>query len=638
MCGIIGLITNAKKNRQELLNTMLNCSKIIRHRGPDWNGVFISPNNNVALAHERLSIVDVNTGNQPLYSPDTSIVLVCNGEIYNHIKIREKYNYNYQTKSDCEVIIPLYIKYGNNCVKYLDGIFSFILYDIKNNVILVGRDRIGVNPLYWGMSSDEQGIWFSSEFKSITKECKDDCNILDFPPGHIWSSVNGISDNSFTNNLKQYYCPKWYAGNVSELLYKDLTEDETCKMIRESLINSVRKRLMCDVPFGVLLSGGLDSSLIASITSRYSKSILNNVWGSKLHTFSIGLKGSPDLKYAQEVAKSLDTIHHECNFTIEDGLNAIRDVIFHTETYDITTIRASTPMYLMSRIIKAHGIKMVLSGEGSDELFGGYLYFHQAPNSREFHRECVNKVRNLHKFDCLRANKSTMAWGVEARVPFLDTSFVDSVMNINPVYKFCDKDLNTGRNRIEKYILRKAFEKGDWLPESVLWRQKEQFGDGVGYGWIDSVKEHAEGRVSDLELDNATVKYPYNTPETKEAYYYRKLFSEIYPNREYSVKEWIPQIGWGNVGKDPSGRVQIAHDEDYNLPKSTNVCVPVVAPETETTPKNDKKNKKNENIKSITIDKKTKQKKSELSISKSDGETKPSNDLKTQERCLQLIV
>lgn len=657
MCGILGYYCKPHKNRQDLVNKVLNSSKIIRHRGPDWNGIFVSPRLNVALAHERLSIVDVNTGNQPLYSPDTSIVLVCNGEIYNHIKIREKYSYNYQTNSDCEVIIPLYIKYGLECVNHLDGIFSFILYDIINQVLVVSRDRIGVNPLYYGVSKSGDGWWFSSEFKAIAKECHYKMDINDFPPGHIWSSVNGVSLNRagllstpFNDNLKQYYNPDWYSGNVASLLYKDLTEGETCKMIRESLINSVRKRLMCDVPFGVLLSGGLDSSLIASITSRYSKSILNNVWGSKLHTFSIGLKGSPDLKYAREVAKFLDTYHHECNFTIEDGLNAIRDVIFHTETYDITTIRASTPMYLMSRIIKAHGIKMVLSGEGSDELFGGYLYFHQAPNSREFHRECVKKVRDIHKFDCLRANKSTMAWGVEARVPFLDTSFVDSVMNINPAYKFCAKDLKTGRNRIEKSILRKAFQAGNWLPDSVLWRQKEQFGDGVGYSWIDSVREHAGGLVSDLELDNASDKYPYNTPETKEAYYYRKIFSEIYPNREKSVKEWVPQIGWGNVGKDPSGRVQIAHDEDYNMAKSTHINVqveyskslsahasmPVPEIEATITPKLEK----DENIKSITIDKKTKQTKktkSDISISKS-KEKEPSNDLKTQERCLQLIV
>jgi asparagine synthase (glutamine-hydrolysing) len=567
MCGILGLYSNDKsEDNENLKQKTLHLSKILRHRGPDWNGLWQSDEKKIILAHERLSIVDINTGNQPLYSPDNSIVLVCNGEIYNHTQIRQKYNYNYLTKSDCEVIIPLYIKYGEKCVDYLDGIFSFLLYDKNNDVFLAGRDRIGVNPMYYGHAIEETGIWFASEFKAITHECKEDMALRDFPPGHTWSSKK-FDGNDFDTGLIQYYDPSWSLGNVSTLKYNDLDEENTCKLIRDELINSVRKRLMCDVPFGVLLSGGLDSSLIASITSRYSKSILNNIWGTKLHTFSVGLTGSPDLKYAAEVSKFLNTIHHEFTFTIEDGLNAVRDVIFHTETYDITTIRASTPMYLMSRLIKANGIKMVLSGEGSDELFGGYLYFHQAPNSREFHKECCIKVRDLYKFDCLRANKSTMSWGVEARVPFLDSGFVDNIMNINPKYKFCEKDVVTGRNRIEKYILRKAFSKGNWLPEEVLWRQKEQFGDGVGYNWIDSIKEYANNNITDLELDNASVEFKYNTPETKEAYFYRKTYSEIYPNRDETVSEWIPQTGWGDVKKDPSGRVQTAHtiEESANL-------------------------------------------------------------------------
>jgi len=565
MCGILGLYSNVShKNLKTKIN---NLSKILRHRGPDWNGMYISPDNKIALAHERLSIVDVNTGNQPLYSADKGIVLICNGEIYNHIQIRGKFNYNYQTDSDCEVIIPLYIKYGEECVNYLDGIFSFMLYDIKNNIIIVGRDRIGINPLYYGKDITPNTYWFASEFKAITHECDKNQTILDFPPGFIWSSLKAGTSNAFEKGLIQYYQPVWFSENVSSLIYSDLNEIKTCKIIKDTLIDSVKKRLMCDVPYGVLLSGGLDSSLMAAITKKYSNGMLDNHWSSNLHTFSVGLKGSPDLKYAKEVANFLKTTHHEFHFTIEDGINAIRDVIFHTETYDITTIRASTPMYLMSRLIKAHGIKMVISGEGSDELFGGYLYFHKAPNSREFHKECCRKVKDLHKFDCLRANKSTMAWGVEARVPFLDSRFVDIVMNLNPKYKYC-KDAD-GKQRIEKYILRKAFyekEPGDkWLPDNILWRQKEQFGDGVGYSWIDSIKEYAETLVTNIEMDNASEVFKYNTPETKEAYLYRKIFEEIYPERNQTIKEWIPQIGWGDVSKDPSGRVQNAHNPNIHI-------------------------------------------------------------------------
>lgn len=637
MCGILGLFSNDKsEDNDELKQKILNLSKILRHRGPDWNGLWESNHKKIVLAHERLSIVDINTGNQPLYSPDKSIVLVCNGEIYNHIQIRQKYNYNYSSNSDCEVIIPLYIKYGEKCVDYLDGIFCFLLYDTNNDIFIAGRDRIGVNPMYYGYANEEQGFWFASEFKAITQECCEDMSLNDFPPGHTWCSSR-IENNDFDTGLKKYYEPSWHSENISTLKYNDLDEEKTCKLIRDELINSVRKRLMCDVPFGVLLSGGLDSSLIASITSRYGKSILNNIWGTKLHTFSIGLKGSPDLKYASEVSKYLNTIHHEFNFTIEDGLNAIRDVIFHTETYDITTIRASTPMYLMSRLIKANGIKMVLSGEGSDELFGGYLYFHQAPNPREFHKECCQKVKYLHKFDCLRANKSTMSWGVEARVPFLDTSFVDMVMNLNPMHKFCQKNIETGRNRMEKHILRKAFSQGDWLPEEVLWRQKEQFGDGVGYGWIDSIKEYANNIITDLELDSAPEEFKYNTPETKESYFYRKTYNDIFPNRCKTVSEWIPQTGWGNVNKDPSGRVQSAHTIDSsNSPNSPNSSdplqpEPIVIKDIKESKLHDEEDN---SIKKINIKKGERKNTSDIQISKCEK----TDDLKTHERCMGFMV
>ena len=629
MCGILGyLLTNAESCIEPSIfkNRLLNSSKLLRHRGPDWNGIYISDDCKVGLAHERLSIVDINTGHHPLYSPDKSIVLICNGEVYNHVSIRNKFTYNYQTNSDCEVIIPLYIKYGKECVNYLYGIYCFILYDINNNMVFIGRDRLGVNPLYYGVSEDNDGWWFASELKAITNECSNDAVILDFPPGNIWYYNLNNKIREFNDNLIQYYNPNWFSRNINNLNYIELSEKETCSLIRDTLINSVRKRLMCDVPYGVLLSGGLDSSLIASITNRYNKNIINNVWGAKLHTFSIGLKGSPDLKYAKNVAKYLDTIHHECNFTIEEGLNAIKDVIFHTETYDITTVRASTPMYLMSRIIKAHGIKMVLSGEGSDELFGGYLYFHSAPNEREFHKECVNKVKDLHKFDCLRANKSTMAWGVEVRVPFLDSSFVDSVMNINPTYKFCEKNPSTGNNRIEKYILRKAFQEGNWLPNDVLWRQKEQFGDGVGYSWIDNLKSLSEDIITDIDMNSAEESYPYNTPETKEAYYYRKIYEELFPNREKTVKEWIPQIKWGNVNKDPSGRVQSAHDKDFEMNLNTDFEINNIAPPPEPIIRE---------VKKITL-KSKKIKKKTPSIS-SQIQTQ-SNETNTQERCIKLLV
>ena len=554
MCGIFAVFGYNKTHTRD---TLLQCSKTLRHRGPDWNGIYINEETKVCVCHERLSIVGVNKGAQPIYDCpyNKNYVLTVNGEIYNHLGIREivlQDRYDFTTDSDCEVILHLYREYGNKFLNMLDGVFSFALYDATENNFLVARDPIGVNPLYYAVDN-EQGICVASEIKAI-RQWSSDVEIKIFPPGHF-----------MTRNLElqRYYNPKWFLGESIPKYNMEVSEENICKIIRKSLTRSVEKRLMADVPFGVLLSGGLDSSLTSSIASKLVKQGKNKNWGSQLHSFSIGLEGAPDLKYARMVADHLGTIHHEFHFTVEEGIDAIRDVIYHLETYDVTTIRASTPMFLLSRKIKAMGIKMVLSGEGADEIYGGYLYFHKAPSDEIFHQECVKRVKNLHYFDCLRANKSTMAWGLEVRVPFLDKEFLNVSMPIRPEQKL---------NGIEKYILRKAFDpsmnNGEvYLPHDVLWRQKEQFSDGVGYNWIDSLIADCQSRVSDEEFENAGVKYEYNTPQTKEAYYFREIFEEYYPNCEKVSEFWVPNTDWEGVKADPSGRAQGVHenfDNEFN--------------------------------------------------------------------------
>lgn len=544
MCGILAFFNSLDKSEFMTRNKFLDLLKRIRHRGPDWNGVY-EIKDRVLIGHERLSIVGVDKGSQPLIYKN--IVLSVNGEIYNHKELfKTSLNNKYENNSgsDCEVILYLYKEYGAECVSMLDGIFSFILFDSENQKVLIARDPIGVIPLYYG-HSDINGLGVASELKCLYDVCD---KVEVFDPG-TYIEFNLVKDTSI---VKKYYNPEWPLISKSEPFHQELY----CYKIREELTRSVDKRLMCEVPFGVLLSGGLDSSLIASITSRLLKHS-NHLWGNNLHSFSIGLEGAPDLKMAKKVADFLGTCHHEFTFTVQEGLDVIRDMVYTLETYDVTTIRASTPMYLMSRKIKALGIKMVLSGEGADELFGGYLYFHNAPNSDEFHRECVKRVNGLSNFDCLRANKSTMAWGIEARVPFLDKAFIDLAMSISPNLKLKDK--------MEKYILRKAFDTpvNPYLPDEILWRQKEQFSDGVGYNWVDSIIEHASSKILDNEMDEDNlIRYVPDIPKTKEALYYRKLFDELFPDRSSIVPRWIPNTDWVGVKADPSGRAQNAHDEE----------------------------------------------------------------------------
>ncbi|KAK0754702.1 hypothetical protein B0T18DRAFT_43111 [Schizothecium vesticola] len=594
MCGIFAC--HSHPDVVKFKPTALKLSKAVRHRGPDWSGSVIS--NNTILCHERLSIVGVGgsrsvylssratthqkaeSGAQPLTNADESIILAVNGEIYNHRLIRKhlKNPYHFKTTSDCEVIIPLYLEYGLDAPKYLDGMFSFVLYDKKLDRTIAARDPIGITTFYKGTSSSQpDAVYFASELKCLHPVCD---NIESFPPGHIYDSQ--------TNETTRYFHPSWWDEKKTPSTPLDL------KALRESLEKSVRKRLMAEVPYGVLLSGGLDSSLVASIAQRESLRLKklqddaiaqgevkeedldkgdglvgiddeNNIstmtFLPQLNSFSIGLPGSPDNKAALEVAKFLGTKHHVMTFTIEDGLNALSDVIYHLETYDVTTIRASTPMYLLSRKIKAMGIKMVLSGEGSDEIFGGYLYFHGAPNKDEFHEECVRRVKNLHLADCLRANKSTSAWGLEARVPFLDKEFLELSMNIDPQEKMITKE------KLEKYILRKAFDTSDdpsaqpYLPEKILWRQKEQFSDGVGYGWIDSLKDNAELHVTDEMMKNPKPEWGNDIPDTKEAYWYRTMFDEHFPpSCASTVMRWTPK--WVKQ-TDPSGRAIAIHNEKY---------------------------------------------------------------------------
>ena len=548
MCGIFVVYGNGSSSSyEEQREHFLKCSKTLRHRGPDWNGIYIDEVKKAAICHERLSIVDVAGGAQPLKgngedndSEYSNLILSVNGEIYNHLGLKEivlQNRYKFNTESDCEVIIPLYYEFRNEFLNMLDGVFGFFIYDAGSHDFLVARDPIGVNPLYYAVNAIGE-YCFSSELKAI-REWDENVEIQNFPPGHYM-------DKTFA--FTQYYKPKWHNFTQLQKEY-DMAEELVFKNVRDVLTKSVKKRMMCDVPFGTLLSGGLDSSLVTSIACKLFNEDGTNEWHKKLHTFSIGLKGSPDLKYAREVADYLGTKHHELNFTVQEGIDAIRDVIYHLETYDVTTIRASTPMYLMSRKIKATGIKMVLSGEGADEILGGYLYFHNAPTENDFHHECISRVKNLHTFDCLRANKSTMAWGVEVRVPFLDKQFLETAVPIR-------KDLKL--RKIEKYCLRKAFE-GDYLPDSVLWRQKEQFGDGVGYNWIDSLIEMTNNIYTDEEFNTKKDKYSTNKPQTKEALYFREIFEELFPKCENTVTYWIPNTKWDGVNADPSGRAQNVH-------------------------------------------------------------------------------
>lgn len=508
MCGIVAIF-NIKSDLERYRHQALEMSKKLRHRGPDWSGIFCE--NNTILAHERLAIVDPASGKQPLFSKDRRLVLAVNGEIYNHQEIRDrlKDKYEFLTNSDCEVILALYREKGKDFLEDLNGIFAFALYDLDKNEFLIGRDHIGIIPLYQGW--DEFGTYYvASELKSLEGYCK---KIEVFLPGHYYHSVD---------NEPQ----KWYARDWMDFeAVKDNQSD--INLFRKSLEDAVHRQLMSDVPYGVLLSGGLDSSIISAVAKKYAAKRIESgdtseAWYPQLHSFAVGLEGSPDLKAARIVADHIGSIHHEVHFTIQEGLDAIRDVIYHLETYDITTIRASTPMYLMARVIKSMGIKMVLSGEGSDEIFGGYLYFHKAPNAEEFHKETVRKLDKLHLYDCNRANKALAAWGVEGRVPFLDKEFMDIAMRLNP----SDKMVVPGK--IEKWILRKAFE--DLLPASVAWRQKEQFSDGVGYNWIDSLKALVNEQVSDDQLANAKYRFPVQTPSTKEEYHYRSIFQELFPS------------------------------------------------------------------------------------------------------------
>ena len=514
MCGIFALFDIKNSPNDLMRKRSLEMIKLVRHRGPDWSGIFTSPN--AILAHERLCIVDINSGKQPIKSEDEDIILSVNGEIYNHKKIRNNKNikYNYLTNSDCEVILSLYQNKGINFLNELNGIFAFALYDVKKNEYLIARDPIGVIPLYIGWD-EYDNLNVASEMKSLVKYCK---KIEEFPPGHYYSSRS--------KKYIKYYKKDW-------MDYNKISENKTSiSSLKKALEQSVKNQLMSDVPFGVLLSGGLDSSIIAALVKKFSKKRIESddkkdAWWPQIHSFAIGLENSPDLEASREAANYIGTVHHEKTFTIQEGFDAIRDVIYFLETYDVTTVRASTPMYLLARIIKSMGIKMVLSGEGADEIFGGYLYFHKAPNAKEFHEETVRKLNKLHLYDCLRANKSMAAWGVECRVPFLDKDFLDVSMAINP------KDKMIGSEKMEKWILRKAFE--NELPKNILWRQKEQFSDGVGYGWIDFLKEYVELNISDKEFNMRNKKFPINTPKTKEEYYYRNIFEEFYKS-ESAIK------------------------------------------------------------------------------------------------------
>jgi asparagine synthase (glutamine-hydrolysing) len=555
MCGIVGAF-DLKQSANSLRSQILVMSKRIRHRGPDWSGIYCG--DNAILAHERLAIVDPQSGKQPLYSPDGKVILAVNGEIYNHLEIRERQAgvYNFLTKSDCEVILSLYKEKGVDFLEDINGIFAFALYDEETDSYLIARDPIGVIPLYMGW--DAKGTFYvASELKALEGYCD---KIESFPPGHYLYSKDGKLTKWYKRDWTEYDSVKNSSLGIQEL--------------RDALEEAVKRQLMTDVPYGVLLSGGLDSSVVSAIAKKYAANRIEEngvtqAWWPQLHSFAVGLEGSPDLAAAQKVADHIGTVHHEVHFTIQEGLDAVRDVIYHIETYDVTTVRASTPMYLLARVIRSMGIKMVLSGEGADEIFGGYLYFHKAPTAKALHEETVRKLDKLHLYDCLRANKSLAAWGVEGRVPFLDKEFLDVAMRLNPEDK-----LSGLKGRMEKWILRKAFE--DMLPESVAWRQKEQFSDGVGYSWIDTLKEIASSQISDEQFAKAAERFPINPPLSKEEYHYREIYEELFPSD--SAAKTVPSVPsiacstpvaleWDEAFKkliDPSGRaVKSVHNDAY---------------------------------------------------------------------------
>ena len=554
MCGIVGIF-KIKSQSEELRNKALRMAQKIRHRGPDWSGIYTG--GSAILAHERLSIVDPQSGGQPLYSPNRKQILAVNGEIYNHREIRTRYagRYEFRTGSDCEVILALYQDKGIHFLEELNGIFAFALYDEERDEFLIARDPIGVKPLYIGHDADGT-IYVASELKALEGFCDE---YEPFLPGHYFYSKEGKMKQWYTRDWTDYEAVKNNPASVTDL--------------HDALEEAVHRQLMSDVPYGVLLSGGLDSSVISAIAKKYAAKRIetdgaSDAWWPQLHSFAIGLKGAPDLIKAREVAEYIGTVHHEINYTIQEGLDALRDVIYFIETYDVTTVRASTPMYLLGRVIKSMGIKMVLSGEGADEIFGGYLYFHKAPDARAFHDETVRKLSKLYLYDCLRANKSLSAWGVEGRVPFLDKEFLDVAMRLNPKAKMAPGKV------IEKKIVREAF--ADMLPESVAWRQKEQFSDGVGYSWIDTLKAITATAISDEQMAKAADRFPVNTPQNKEEYYYRSIFEEHFPSA--SAARCVPSVpsvacstaealAWDASfqGKnEPSGRaVKDVHEEAY---------------------------------------------------------------------------
>ncbi|KAH8917195.1 glutamine-hydrolyzing asparagine synthase [Atractiella rhizophila] len=592
MCGIFA-IHNYEGESSLRRTKCLALSKKLRHRGPDWSGCY--ENGNSILCHERLAVVGVDTGAQPIVNDEGTLALCVNGEIYNYKTLkRSLQDCSFKTHSDCEVIMHLYKKCDlPSLCNQLDGMFSFVLLDSldpQNSRMVAARDPIGITTLYMG--SYNSTYCFASEMKGLPSECT---KIISFPPGCFWDSRTG--------EIQRYYEPAWF-----KVPTQIPTTPVDFALLRTSLEKAVRKRLMSEVPYGVLLSGGLDSSLIAAIAARETEKVARaqmqreylkrasnedlsqsvssldrmDVGDSdeeddssltswpRLHSFSIGLPGAPDLLAARQAASYLGTVHHEYTFTVQEGIDALQDVIYHLETFDVTTVRASTPMYLLSRKIKASGVKMVLSGEGSDEIFGGYLYFHKAPTGKDFHQECVDRVKNLHTADCLRANKSTMAWGLEARVPFLDKEFLSVSMDIRPDEKmFGSKEVDAqGRPKMEKYILRKAFDISPggrpYLPDSILWRQKEQFSDGVGYSWIDGMKEHASKVVTDEQLSSAKDRWPLATPDTKEAYMIREMFESHFPGETAAgtAVRWVPRTDWG-CSSDPSGRAQAVHEKAY---------------------------------------------------------------------------
>lgn len=558
MCGIVCAF-DIQQDTLSLRSQVLQMSKRIRHRGPDWSGIF--SDDKAILSHERLSIVDPKSGKQPLLSKDGKLVLAVNGEIYNHQEIRKHFEnkYEFLTQSDCEVILALYREKGTNFLEDLNGIFAFALYDMEKNVFMIGRDHMGIIPLYQGW--DDEGTYYvASELKALEGQCS---RIEEFLPGQYYYSEDKAPTKWYNRDWQEFDAVKNNTSSIDEL--------------RKALEDAVERQLMADVPYGVLLSGGLDSSIISAVAKKFAPKRIESgntedAWWPQLHSFAVGLVGSPDLAAARKVADHIGTVHHEINFTVQEGLDAIRDVIYHIETYDVTTVRASTPMYLLARVIKSMGVKMVLSGEGADEIFGGYLYFHKAPNAEEFHKETVRKLSKLHQYDCLRANKSLSAWGVEGRVPFLDKEFMDVAMRLNP------QDKMAGKGKMEKWILRKAFE--DYLPESVAWRQKEQFSDGVGYNWIDTLRAMTSDQVTDEQMAHVNETYPINPPMTKEEYFYRTIFHDHFGSD--SAAQCVPSVPsvacstpialeWDEAFKkmvDPSGRaVSSVHEQAYDEKK-----------------------------------------------------------------------